>query len=336
MQATTKSSAIRAIETHVAPVQAQPVQPMLQLLPPQLMESITGRHPGRFSGNAEDWPTWRRKWLPFVREIEGVMPAITDAQRIALLRGALDEAGALLIDQELEANPELGYEEYWAKLDLEFGAEDRDVLRRRLHKVKLAHAGRVTEKTWRDLFAQMSTLAVQLGDISDAELGRLLVNALPSHPWRRKLAQEEDRKTERGTLVLDGIPDDVTPAELEDMVLAETGTQPVSVRRAGKRLKVTPQDDEHRSAIKMLYDRQKLQGDSLVKVSPDTSELGARDINELMIRWLRMEQRISNAPERDTSQHDRRPHPRWTREVDVDSDESLQGNRVNPPPPQKK
>jgi hypothetical protein len=133
------------------------------------MESITGRHPGRFSGNAEDWPTWRRKWLPFIREIEGVMPTITDAQRLALLRGALDEAGALLIDQELEANPDLGYEEYWAKLDLEFGAEDREVLRRKLHRVKLAHMGKVTEKTWRDLYAQMSTLAFQLGDISDVE-----------------------------------------------------------------------------------------------------------------------------------------------------------------------
>jgi hypothetical protein len=187
--------------------------------------------------------------------------------------------------------------------------------------------GKVTEKTWRDLYAQMSTLAFQLGDISDVELGRLLVSALPTKPWRRKLAQDEDRKTERGTLVFDGLPEDATAAEVENMVLVETGSRPKSVRRMGKRVKITPQDDEHRGSIKMVYDRQKLQGGNVVKVSPDTSEMGAREINELMIRWLRMDQRIASAPGREPV-YDRRHQPRWTREIDADSDDSTEGDRV--------
>ena len=328
-QPASRGTAIRGIETHLAPVQVHhPMQPMMQLLPTQLLESITGRHPGKYTGNAEDWPTWRRKWLPFMREIEGMMPTITDAQRLALLRSALDEAGTLLLDQELEGNPDLGYEEYWARLDLEFGAEDREVIRRKLHRVKLAHAGRVSEKSWREMYAQMTTLALQLGDISDTDLGRLLTNALPSHPWRRKLAQEEDKKTERGALMLDGLPEDVTNGEVEDMIQEETGTRPIHVRRVGKRIKVTPRDEDHRGTIKMVYDRQKLQGGNIIKVSPDTSELGAKEINDLMIRWLRMEQRISNAPERDQIQYDRR-QPRWQREVDMDSEESVECDRVN-------
>ena len=221
----------------------------------------------------------------------------------------------------------MGYEAYWAKLDLEFGAEDREALRRKLHRVRLTHAGRVSEKTWRDLFAQMSTLAKQLGDISEAELWRLLVNAIPSHPWRRKLAQEEDRKTEKGTIVLDWLPGDVSVTEVSEMMEAETGTNPAAVRRCNDRIKVTPQGDEHRNTIKMLYDRNRLQGGQVVKVSPDTSELRAKEINELMIRWLRMEQRIASAPDRETSAYerqDRRPQPRWHREVDLESEGSIE------------
>ena len=107
-QSTNVSSgtSVRGVEATVTQVhmQATNPNPMIQILPPQLMESISGRHPGRFSGSAEDWPTWRRKWLPFMREIEGIMPVITDTQRLALLRGALGEAGAIIIDQEMEAD----------------------------------------------------------------------------------------------------------------------------------------------------------------------------------------------------------------------------------------
>eukprot|EP00667_Euglena_gracilis_P020249 EG_transcript_21867 len=170
---------------------------------------------------------------------------MTDAQRLALLRSALDEAGALLVDQELEANPDLGYEEYWARLDLEFGAEDKEVLRRKLHRLKMAHAGKPTEKSWRELYAQMMTLGGQLGDVSDAELSRLLMNAIPRDPWRRKLAMEEDKRTERGTLVLDGLPIDVATEEVENMVLAETGLRPLAVRRGRPR----PHDRRRRSCV---------------------------------------------------------------------------------------
>ena len=157
---------MRAVEAVVAPVVAQ-APPALQFVPPQLMESVMGRHPGKYSGNVEDWPQWRKKWLQFMRDIEGVWPTITDAQRLALLRGAMDEAGSLFLEQEMEANPDLAYEAYWATLDLSFGAEDKEALRRKMRRLKLAHAGKVTEKAWRDLYAQMVTLATQIGDVGD-------------------------------------------------------------------------------------------------------------------------------------------------------------------------
>ena len=88
-------SAIHA--TNVAPVFAPP-HPQMQMLQPQLWKSVVGRHPGRYSGNAEDWPTWRRSWIPFLREVEGLWPVLSDRQQLALLRSALDDAGKLLLD----------------------------------------------------------------------------------------------------------------------------------------------------------------------------------------------------------------------------------------------
>ena len=70
------------------------------------------------------------------------------------------------------------------------------------------------------------------------------------------------------------------------MILAETGIKPLSVKQVGKRTKVTPASEEHRNQIKMMYDRQKLQGGQVIKVSPDSAELTAHEINEFMTRWL--------------------------------------------------
>ena len=290
----------------------------MQLLPPQLWESIVGKHPGRYSGNSEDWPQWRRRWLPFLREVEGLWPGITDAQRLALLRSALDNAGQLLLDQEVEANPETGYEEYWAKVDLEGGAEDKEVLRRKMLRLRVQHAGKVSEKAWREFFAELTTLAAQIGDVSERELGRIAAQALPAHPWRRNLAKEEDRKKEVGTLLLEGLPRDITTAEVTAMVKEETGQAPAVVKKVEKGMKVVPISDEHRAAIKMAYDRQRLAGGHLIKVSPDSVELTGREVNDLMIRWLRVEQRIA-APDTD-SHNERRPAPRWQRDVEVAPD----------------
>ena len=321
---TVSVNALRA--TYSAPVVAQP-QPSMQMLPPQLLDSVVGRHQGRYTGNAEDWPQWRRRWIPYLREVEGLWPGISDHQRLALLRSALDEAGQLMLEQAMEAAPDQTYEAYWANVDLESGAEDKEVLRRKLARLRVSHSGRLSEKACREFYAQASTLAMQIGDISDRELGCILTQAIPAHPFRRQLAQEEDRRKENGALLLDGLPEDFLPAEVEAMVFEETGARPISVKRMDRVVKVTPAGEDHRNAIKITYDRQRLAGGNLVKVSPDFAELGGRAVNDLMVRWLRVEQRVSAAPDTEPPrerERDRRPPPRWQREVDATSDSSAE------------
>jgi hypothetical protein len=52
-----RGTAIREVQATTLPLGA----PQLQILPPHLLDALGGRHPGRFSGNAEDWPQWRRR-----------------------------------------------------------------------------------------------------------------------------------------------------------------------------------------------------------------------------------------------------------------------------------
>jgi hypothetical protein len=305
------ASAVR--EVRIAPVQAQPAA--LHFLPAPLVDSVIGLHPGRFSGHPEDWPQWRRRWLLFLRELEQAWPSITSAQRLAMFRAALDEATVLMLDEEIETKGEVEYAVLFAEVDLANGGEDKEVLRRRMRKLKLVTNGKLTEKSWREYYAQMASMARQVG-MEEEELGKLLVEAMPLHPWRRKVAQEEDKRVDHRSIVLEGLPMDTTVEEVKEMIKQETTVAPASVWKAGRRFVVVPVGDEHRTLVKAVYDRQRLEGGSIVTVTADSCDLPAKDIHNLMVRWLRMEAKM--APEKEKEIPEKRPVPRWQRDVEVD------------------
>jgi hypothetical protein len=230
----------------------------MHLLPAPLIESVMARHPGKYSGHVEEWAEWRRRWMPFLREVKNAWPSITNAQRLALLRSALDDAGVMLLDARLEVHPEETYEEYFAGIDLDLGGEDKAALRKKMARLTLPQATRLTEKAWRDYWAKLSTLAAQVG-ADDEEVGRLGVEALPQS-FQRRVATEEDKRADSQAVLLEGIPTDVTVEEVEAMVVAETQRRPRAVRRVGKKMRVVTQDEAHRTQVKALYDRQRLAG----------------------------------------------------------------------------
>ena len=331
---------VRAVEARVAPVTAN-VTPGLQILPPAIMDAITARQPPKFSGHAEDWPQWRRRWLPYLREVESLVPTISDSQRIALLRNLVDEATAMWLDHQVEkAAPVVDFEALWAQVDLDFGADDREALRRKLRQLRLVTRGKLTEKAWREYYNNLRLLADQIGDVTEEELGRQMQEDINA-PWKKKLAIEEDKLVDHESVVLEGLPEDVKEEEVTEMVEAETGTRPRVVRRVGRKFRVVPAHEQHRAAIKVAYDRQRLAGGQMVRVAPDTVKLSASKINELMVRWLRVDSRVSGA-EREPQQYqpqDRRV--RYQREVDAeeeDDDEETsavqaveRGRRATPP-----
>jgi hypothetical protein len=291
----------------------------LHLLPPQLVEALVARSPGKFSGHSEDWAQWRRRWLPYIREVEESLPQMTEAQRIALLRNNVDAATSMVLDAEVEANPEITYDVIWARLDLELGGEDREQLRRKFRALRLQTRGKLAEREWREYYATLRGLAIQLGDIPEVELGRQMVEAL-GHGWQRRIAQEEDKRRDHAAVVLEGLPEDISSEEVVEMVTVETGVRPRGVQVRDKKVRVTPEDETHREAIKVVFDRQKFAGGQLVRVAPDLVELTAAEINRLMVRWLRVDQRVSGMGGEAAAT--RKPiATRWQREIGASGDE---------------
>ena len=296
------STAVQIRQVGVAPVTTaaspQPPIPTTAFLPLGVAQALVGKEPGRFSGTSDAWPTWRRKWLSYLKEVEEVHTGITNRQRLTMLRHWLDPSGAELLDHELQTAPDTEYESYWARIDLSYGAEDKESLRRQLKSQRLQTRGKVTERDWRDYATKVILLARQLGDIGDLEVGRLLSEGLPSHPWRRKLAEEAEKRSHHGTLVIDGLPSDVSEAEVVEMIRVETTRQPLRVSRSGARVKVTAVDDAHKEAIKIAFDRQQLACGANLAVAPEAGELTGDEVNALMLRWLRIDARVNSGGDR--------------------------------------
>jgi hypothetical protein len=327
--ATMGHQTVSQVVASIAPVGAQPVPtPAVQVLPGTIAQALIGKEPGKFGGTAEDWCTWRMRWQSYVREVEELYPNITGRQKLSLLRYWLEEPTAELLDFEMSSQPGLLYEAYWAKLDLSFGAEDKEALRRRLRGTKLVNRGKVEEKAWRDFESKLLRLSRQLGDVSDVELGRLMVDALPVHPWRRKLAEEVEKKTQARRLVLTGVPPGMTLSQVETLIQLETGRRAADVQLSRDGYKVKAADDEHRNLIKMVFDRQILHSSAVLSVAPEVQELTASEINHFMLKWLRLEQRINVTSSTSSSQpepqrHDQgRPRPRFHRKLDAEEEDT--------------
>jgi hypothetical protein len=76
-------------------------------------------------------------------------------------------------------------------------------------------------------------------------VGRILIKKLPANPWRRKIAEEAEKRSQHGLLVLEGLPSDVSEAEVEQLINIESGQQPLRVERDGKKVRVQTASEQH-------------------------------------------------------------------------------------------
>ena len=86
---------------------------MMSVLPVQLSAALLGAMPTRFSGEPEDWPVWKRRWLQFLENVEEAMPSITDAQMLTIFKGLLDEASVDKLEAEQMLDPTKNFWPYW-------------------------------------------------------------------------------------------------------------------------------------------------------------------------------------------------------------------------------
>ena len=285
---------IRSVGVGVAPVQAAAAvgthNPALAFMSPAIAGALMGKEPGRCAGTSEAWPQWRRRWLNYVREIEELMPTtFSNRQHLTVLRHWLDEATADSLDAEMERDENLQYERYWARLDLSFGGDDRDALRRQLRATRLQHRGRLTEKEWRDFAQRALTLSRQIGDVTDIELGRMYVDNLPPHPWRRKIIEETEKRQQNNALLMGGFPAGTTEQDVALLVEMETHSRPLNVTAIGSKFRVATSGAEQKELLKAAFDRQQLQCGATTTVDVEHREMGAADINNMMLKWLRID-----------------------------------------------
>jgi hypothetical protein len=260
--------------------------------------------------------------MSFLKEVEEVYPAITNRQRLTLLRNWLDLPSAELLDEELQRQPDLDYELVWARLDLGFGGDDREALRRQLRSLRLNTRGKLTEREWREFAMRGMTLSKQIGNISDTELGRIFFEQLPAHPWRRKLVEEVEKRQHHSVLVMEGFPSGTQVGEVEGLVTMETGAAPHRVNADGDKFKVTTSSNHQKEMLKMAFDRQTLQCGATLTVSAEAHELGAEDVNALMLKWLRIDAKVNATPQRDTDTDSlMRRQQRYARQIAEAEDE---------------
>ena len=63
-----------------------------------------------------------------------------------------------------------------------------------MRALRLSTRGRLQESEWRAYAARAMTLTKQIGDVTAVELGRMMMEQLPAHPWRRKLLEETEKR----------------------------------------------------------------------------------------------------------------------------------------------
>ena len=167
---------------------------------------------------------------------------------------------------------------------------------------------------------------VMVGDATEEEAERLILKALPVE-WKKRVEVEVEKRNRDGALVIEGLPSALEEAQVVAFMTAETGTAPKLVERisVGK-WNVKGTNEHHRASI-MKLSRQRLEGGGRLIVRQVEDRLKVRDIDQLMRRWLKVDERVSYVSKGDRMDHkpkdvERKPH--FAREVVVESDEEAQ------------
>lgn len=224
-------------------------------------------------------------------------------------------------------DPDIGYEEFLATLDLEFGSDNVANLRAKWYNLRLRHQGTLKFGDWRTFSHQFLKLMVMVGDASEEEAERLLLKALPIE-WRKKVEVEVDKRNRDGVLVIEGLPASLDAAKVNAFVMVETGKQPKTVEPQSRgKWKVRGLDESHRASL-MQLNRLRLDSGERITVRQVEERLKVHDVDLLMRRWLKVEERVSGSrsDRGDGFKRDEDRRQRFTREVSAEPRSEDQGD----------
>jgi hypothetical protein len=314
-------------QVRIAPVAA--AGGMMSVLPVQLSAALLGAMPAKFSGEPEDWPEWKRRWLAFLENVEEAMPNISDPQMLTIFRGLLDDASVHKLEAEQLLDVDISYDEFLAMLDLEFGGDNVANLRSKWYSLRLKHAGSLRLSDWRSFNNLFQKLMAMVGDATEEEAERLLLKALPVE-WRKKIEVEVEKRNREGLLVIEGLPASLDEKHVMAFLATETGKAPKAAERvASGKWRIRAFDEGQRTAV-MQLNRQRLDNGARLVVRQLEERLKVHDVDQLMHRWLRVDERVSRSSKTDRQDHGHPEHERrqrFTREVVAENDSEEVGNQ---------
>lgn len=304
---------IRAVGTSQSPDKMG-----LTIIPPQILSLVLGKGPAQFSGQRADWPEWKRKFLRFMGEIQETTPTISNRQLLTVLRNYLDEGSIANLETTLLSNPDLEFSAFWAKLEIEMGGDDREEARAKWHNLKLRHQGSVRLADWRNFIGEFLRLKI-LVDGSEDEAKSLLMRILPIE-FRKKVLQEEDKRghNELQLLGLGGC----LLEQVQELIKNECGVDLKGIWKRGEKVVLRVKSTEEKERIFQMLDRERLSGGGLISVQKELNAISVEEIDEIMRRWLTVEER---AKIRDGVSPPNPNPPRWQREVQTKQDENVGG-----------
>ena len=115
------------------------------------------------------------------------------------------------------------------------GSDDVEEMRSKWHALRLRHQGSLRLADWRIFIGEFLRLKA-LVQGNEEEAKAILMRILPIE-FRKKLLQEEDRKTQN-TLVLSGLKEH-TPDEVMELNQQETGVSLQSISKRGEKFTIS-------------------------------------------------------------------------------------------------
>ena len=91
----------------------------------------------KFSGKPEDLHRFVREWERHVQILNGASPNMPDIFVLIKLRGFLDEASVAILDNLMDDNPDLTYEEFWGEFLKTHQRDERAIHRRNWQRCQL-------------------------------------------------------------------------------------------------------------------------------------------------------------------------------------------------------
>lgn len=200
-----------------------------------LLLGMDSQRPTLVNKHQGGWTTFAKQWEQHKLVLQACNRGnpIPDMLLLQYLKHALDQADKLFLENSLELNPRLTFNEFWSMLQHEYDKDSQAQLRLAWESVRLP-TGPLTLEKWSVFYREYQLRRDRVEERTPQEEYKLLMRSLPLE-WQKKVLREEAKLAENKFLVrLTGIGqqtartlharlEEATDATIQDIQLIPQG-----------------------------------------------------------------------------------------------------------------